>query len=77
MVSSPGNMRFWLHLCQATKAPGAEEAIRGFSAAAKAGKEVSQAYCHEYNTELMRKVRLADHAHPLLLLIANTFAPHT
>lgn len=56
MISSPGNMRFWLHLCQASKAVGAEEAIQGFSTAAKAGKETSAAYCHEYNTELMRKV---------------------
>lgn len=60
MVSSPGNMRFWLNLCQAAKAPGAEETIQGFSAAAKAGKEVSRAYCLQYNTELMQKVKLAD-----------------
>ena len=56
MISSAGNMRFWLHLCQAAKSPGAEEALQGFSTAAKAGKDSLAAYCHQYNTELMRKV---------------------
>lgn len=58
VVSSAGNMRFWLHLCQAAGLQGAEAAVQGFSAAAQAGKEASTEYCHRYNTELMRKVRL-------------------
>ena len=71
MISSPGNMRFWLHLCQASKAAGAEEAIQGFSTAAKAGKEISTAYCHEYNTELMRKVTRALWCHKQVVLLAH------
>ena len=60
VVSSAGNMRFWLYLCQAARLKGADITIQGFAAAAQAGQEASTAYCHHYNTELMRKVRRQD-----------------
>ena len=56
MISSAGNMKFWLYLCQASSAPGSDAAVETFLQAAANGKDRLAAYCQQYNTGLIHKV---------------------
>lgn len=57
MISSAGNMKFWLYLCQASSASGSDAAVEPFLQAAAQGKDSLAAYCQQYNTDLAHKVR--------------------
>ena len=56
MISSAGNMKFWLYLCQASSSQGSEEAVASFLQAAAKGKESLAAYSQQYNADLVHKV---------------------
>ena len=56
MISSAGNMKFWLYLCQASSSQGSEGAVAPFLQAAAKGKEALAAYCQQYNADLVHKV---------------------
>lgn len=56
MISSAANMKFWLHLCQASNLPDAITAIKPFSDAAADGKLSLAGHCQEYNAALVHKV---------------------
>ena len=64
MISSAGNMKFWLYLCQASSLAGSERAVAPFQQAAETGKESLAAYCQQYNADLVQKVghSLVQHA---------------
>ena len=63
MISSAGNMKFWLYLCQASLEPAADTTVAPFRQAAAEGKEALAAYCQQYNTDLVHKVRPVDTLH--------------
>lgn len=71
MISSAGNMKFWLYLCQASSSPGSEGAVAPFLQAAKKGKASLAAYCQQYNADLVHKV-----SHLLVLLFLGAEAPY-
>lgn len=56
MISSAGNMKFWLYLCQASSLSGSEGAVAPFQQAAAKGKEALAAHCQQYNANLVHKV---------------------
>ena len=56
MISSAGNMKFWLYLCQASSLPGSEAAVAPFLQAAANGRESLAAYCQQYNAYMVQKV---------------------
>ena len=56
MLTSVGNLQFWLHLCNATHADGAAALVRDFKAHEAEGKEALLNFCASYNRDLVRKV---------------------
>lgn len=56
MISSAGNMKFWLYLCQASSLPGSEAAVAPFLQAAAQSQESLAAYCQQYNAYMVKKV---------------------
>ena len=56
MISSAGNMKFWLYLCQASSSLDSQGAVAPFLQAAAKGKESLSEYCQQYNADLVHKV---------------------
>ena len=54
MVTSVGNLQFWLHLCNAASMPEAAALVKHFKA--KSGKDQFATFLKEYNRSLIEKV---------------------
>jgi hypothetical protein len=59
MLSSPGNLRFWITLCGCSaQDPDLAALLADFERAAAAGKPQLRNFCREWNADLLRKVPL-------------------
>ena len=59
MLSSPGNLRFWITLCGCSAQDSDLAAlVAAFEGAAAAGKPQLRDFCREWNARLLRKVLL-------------------
>ena len=59
MLSSPGNLRFWITLCGCSaQDPDLAALLAEFEDAAAAGKPQLRTFCRKWNADLLRKVPL-------------------
>ena len=59
MLSSPGNLRFWITLCGCSVQDADLAAmLADFEGAAAAGKPQLRDFCRDWNADLLRKVLL-------------------
>ena len=56
MLTSASAFAFWLDLCRAGRAPGAEAALRSFRQADAGGS--GAAFCQQYTADLIKRVSL-------------------
>ena len=55
MLTSVGNLRFWLHLCKASAVPGAAELVQQFKDKSGDKQQFAQ-FARAYNRDLIQKV---------------------
>jgi hypothetical protein len=52
-ISSQGNLAFWLSLAGCSGRPACKQLLAKFQDAAAAGKQQLQAYCQQYNADVL------------------------